>query len=179
MRDTPGRRHYHARHPAGDPAIKGSAQRASRWARPQPKGSPSGGSGASLRTRRWAPKAPRSKMLAPEEEAMVIALRKSTRRGCCTIASTSAGDDPAPDPVSPAPLPPAARQTDEPDPKGSTVGHYRYEVTGSSKTASPPSSTPTNFPRRLKALRSPFATKRSAKLGQKRQSAYFAPGLNT
>ena len=76
--DTSWQRHDHARRPSCDTAIEGSAQRAcgTVWAEPQDSRQVAQ---TGLRQRRsHGPKAPRSTVLSPEEEAIVVAFRKHT-----------------------------------------------------------------------------------------------------
>lgn len=71
-------RHDHARDPSCDTAIEGSAQRASHAVRPQPETVSKWRKRSFLDDAPMGPKAPRSTVLAPEEEAMAVAFRRHT-----------------------------------------------------------------------------------------------------
>ena len=77
--DTPRQRHDDARRPSCDTAIEGSAQRAcgTVWAEPQDSRQVAQTGLQRQDEFPMGPKAPRSTVLSPEEEAIVVAFRSN------------------------------------------------------------------------------------------------------
>ena len=76
--DTPRQGYDHVRHPSCDTAIEGSAQRAGRALCAEPQTVTKWRKRAFVNDAPMGPKAPRSTVLTPAEEAIVIAFRKHT-----------------------------------------------------------------------------------------------------